>query len=582
MKNIRKTKIVCTLGPASCTEEVIRELIIEGMDVARLNFSHGSYEDKLAIMNIVKKVRAELGKPVALLLDTKGPEIRVGTFKEHSVTLEAGQQFTLTTRELEGDNTIVSISYKEIGKDINVGTRILLDDGLIELRVTAIEGTEIICTVINGGVVSDRKGVNLPNVEISMPFISSKDYSDIKFGIEQEVDFIAASFVRTASDVEEIQQILREHNCESIRIISKIESNQGVENIDSIIKASDGIMVARGDMGVEIPLEDVPIIQKEIIKKTVSAGKQVITATQMLDSMIKNPRPTRAETTDVANAIFDGTSAIMLSGETAAGKYPIESVKTMAKIALRTEQEIDYRVRFKSKPLQNNKNITTAISHATVTTAEDLGAAAILTVTNTGFTAKWIASHRPSCPIIACSPFESVCRQMSLVWGVTPIIMEEKKDTDELFEHAVDSAINAGVVKAGDLTVITAGLPLGISGTTNLIKVHIAGHVLVKGIGVSGEIATAPLCVCQSEDDLRRNYKEGDIIVISESSNQMLPYLKTCSGIITESKSEDSHAAIVGLTLGIPVIIGAAHATQILKGGFVVKMDATTGIVGAN
>ena len=570
--SIKKTKIVCTLGPSSNTEDVIRNLMIEGMDVARLNFSHGSHEDKLKIVEIVKKVRAELHKPVALLLDTKGPEIRLGTIENKSVELKQGQEFILTTQECAGNESRVSITYKDLPKDISVGTRVLIDDGLIEMKVTSIEGTEI-------GVISDRKGINVPNVELSMPYVSRQDYDDIKFGIDNGFDFIAASFTRTAEDVEEIRAILREYDCNSIDIIAKIENNQGVENIAEIIKVSDGVMVARGDMGVEIPLEEVPIIQKKIIKQVYTAGKQVITATQMLESMIKNPRPTRAEATDIANAIYDGTSAIMLSGETAAGKYPIEALKTMVKIAVRTEQDINYHKRFSESRQLSNKNITNAISHATVTTAEDLGAAAIVTVTKSGFTAKMISKYRPTCPIVGCSTYEAVCRKLNLVWGVTPILIEEKTDTDELFEHAIDRALQAGKVHVGELTVITAGLPLGISGTTNLIKVHVAGHVLVKGIGVSGTKVTAPLCVCENEDALKRNFKTGDIIVIPESSNKILPFIKTSSGLITEDKSEESHAAIVGLTLGLPVIIGASHASQILKDGAVVTMDASSGVV---
>lgn len=577
--SIKKTKIVCTLGPSSNTEEVIRNLMIEGMDVARLNFSHGTHEDKLKIVKIVKKVRAELHKPVALLLDTKGPEIRLGTFEKGSVDLKQGQEFILTTQECAGNESRVSITYKDLPKDISVGTRVLIDDGLIEMKVTSIEGTEIVCNVINGGTISDRKGINVPNVELSMPFVSRQDYDDIKFGIDNDFDFIAASFTRTAEDVEEIRAILREYDCHSIDIIAKIENNQGVENISEIVKVSDGVMVARGDMGVEIPLEEVPIIQKKIIKEVYTAGKQVITATQMLESMIKNPRPTRAEATDIANAIYDGTSAIMLSGETAAGKYPIEALKTMVKIAIRTEQDINYHKRFSENRQLSNKNITNAISHATVTTAEDLGAAAIVTVTKSGFTAKMISKYRPTCPIVGCSTYEGVCRKLNLSWGVTPILIEEKTDTDELFDHAIDRALQTGTVHVGELTVITAGLPLGISGTTNLIKVHVAGHVLVKGIGVSGTKVTAPLCVCENEDVLKRNFKAGDIIVIPESSNKILPFIKSSSGLITEDKSEESHAAIVGLTLGLPVIIGASHASQILKDGAVVTMDASSGVV---
>ena len=443
-----------------------------GMDVARFNFSHGTHEEHKGRLDKVKKLRKELGLPIAAMLDTKGPEVRVRDFEDGKIMLENGNKFTLTTRDLMGNSEIASVTYKGLPKDVEVGTRILIDDGLIELKVLEVTDTDVVCEVICGGPVSNHKGVNIPNVDLSMPYISNVDRSDIIFGIEQGFDFIAASFVRCADDILQIRKILDEYNCKSINIISKIENMQGVKNIDEIIEVSDGIMVARGDMGVEIPNEDVPIMQKMIIKKVYNAGKQVITATQMLDSMIKNPRPTRAETTDVANAIYDGTSAVMLSGESAAGKYPVEAVQTMARIAERTEEDIDYRKRFFALSRTGKIEITDAISHATCTTAYDIGAKAIITVTKSGRTARMVSKYRPDCAIIACAMSDNVARQLNMSWGVTPIIIKEEKDTFELFEHAVAEVKAKGYLKDGDNTVITAGVPLGTSGTTNMLKVE--------------------------------------------------------------------------------------------------------------
>lgn len=582
MKANRKTKIICTLGPATDSEEVLRQLMQEGMDVARFNFSHGDYQEQGRRLEQVKAIREELGIPVATLLDTKGPEIRLGQLKDKKAVLKEGQTFTLTTEDLLGDENRASITYKNLGKDVKTGTRILIDDGLIEMTVRQVTDTEIICVVNNGGVISDKKGINVPDVELSMPYISQKDYEDIVFGIENDFDFIAASFVRCADDVLQIRRIFEEKDCHSINIISKIENMQGVDNIDEIIRVSDGIMVARGDMGVEIPLEDVPIIQKMIIAKVYNAGKQVITATQMLDSMMKNPRPTRAEATDVANAIYDGTSAIMLSGETAAGMYPVEAVKTMVKIAARAEQDIDYRARFKRRENMNNPDITNAISHATCTTAEDLNAAAIITVSHSGRTARMVSKYRPSCPVIGCSMSEKVCRQLNLSWGVTPLVLKRMENADELFEHAVDEAEKAGLIEMGDITVITAGIPLGVSGTTNMIKVHVAGHILITGEGVNQRKVSANLCVCENAEELRRNFKDGDIIVTQETNNDMIEQIRAASGIIVEAEGDGTHAAIVGLSLDIPVITGAQNATKILKTGAYVNMDSGKGVISCN
>lgn len=474
---MRKTKIVCTLGPSTDREGVLRELALAGMDVARFNFSHADHEEHFGRLKNLRELRKELGLSIAALLDTKGPEIRIGKFKDDKkVALKKGQTFTLTTRQIEGTEDCVYVNYEKLVQDIQVGSTILIDDGLVELIVKDLTATDIICQVNNDGMVSNNKGVNVPGTKLSMPFISKKDREDIIFAVEQGYDFIAASFTRNAQDILEIRGILKEYNCNTINIIAKIENLEGVENIDEIIEVSDGIMIARGDMGVEIPNEDVPVIQKMIIKKVYNAGKQVITATQMLDSMMKNPRPTRAETTDVANAIYDGTSAIMLSGETAAGLYPVEALKTMDRIAIRTEQDIDYKKRFRLLESQENPDITDAISHATCSTAHDLNAAMIITVTKSGKTARMISRYRPACTIIGCTTEDHVCRQLNLSWGVKPIKIREEKDTFELFEHAVAVVEEKGLLQKGELTVITAGVPLRVSGTTNLLKVHIAGN----------------------------------------------------------------------------------------------------------
>lgn len=467
---MRKTKIICTLGPASESEERLRELMLAGMNVARFNFSHETHENHKKKFERVVKVSSELGMHVATLLDTKGPEIRLKDLEGGKAELERGQKFILTTEEILGNNERVSITYKDLKNDISVGTTILIDDGLIEMVVDEIEETDIICTVINGGPVSNHKGVNVPGAVLSMPYISDADRSDILFGCDMGFDFIAASFVRCKEDVLEIRKILDEHNSH-MKIIAKIENMQGIRNLKDILSVSDGIMVARGDMGVEIPMEEVPVVQKQMIKMAEAQGKHVITATQMLESMIKNPRPTRAETTDIANAIYDGTTAIMLSGESAAGLYPVEAVRTMAKIAERTEQDIDYKERMRKRENEDGFDVTTAISHATCTTAIDLKAAAIITVTISGFTAGMIARYKPYCPIIACSVSPRVCRQLALSWGVTPMWIARESTTDDLFEVAVQAAEKAGYIKKGDIVVLTAGVPLGVAGNTNMLRV---------------------------------------------------------------------------------------------------------------
>ena len=579
---MRKTKIICTLGPASESEEVLKKLMLEGMNVARFNFSHGTHEEQLEKLNRVKRLREELNLPVATLLDTKGPEIRLKQFENGKIELKRDQKFTLTTREVVGNEEIVSITYKDLPKDVSAGGKILIDDGLIELLIDDIKDTDIHCTVLNGGIVSNQKGVNVPDTVLSMPFISQRDYEDICFGIENDFDFIAASFTRTADDIMQIRKILEEKNCQTINIIAKIENMQGVQNINEIIRVADGIMVARGDMGVEIPLEEVPVLQKKIIEKVYKAGKQVITATQMLDCMIKNPRPTRAESTDVANAIYDGTSAIMLSGETAAGAYPVEALQTMVKIAERTEIDINYRRRFTARSTDVMTDVTNAISHATCTTGMDLNAAAIITVSKSGRTARMISKFRPTCPIIACTMSKNVYRQLNLSWGVEPVMIEESDTTDALFERAVEAAQKHGYVKQGDITVITAGVPLGVSGTTNMLKVQVVGHILANGEGINKQKVHGRLCVCHSKEDLINSYQPGDIVVAKDTDNEMMKQLKSATGIVVENGSFDAHAVTVGLSLDIPVLLNVKQATDILKTGVFVSLDCENGVIVAD
>ncbi|NLY44194.1 MAG: pyruvate kinase [Clostridiaceae bacterium] len=576
---MRKTKIVCTLGPATDDPDILRKLMQNGMNVARLNFSHGTHEEQQKRVDLFKQIRDELGLPIALLLDTKGPEIRLGNFETGSVDLKEGQLFTLTVRDVLGNDEMVSVSYKGLPDDVSVGNRILIDDGLIELLVREVDGPDIRCEVQNEGKVSNHKGINVPGVSIKLPYMSEKDKQDICFGIKNDFDFIAASFVRTAQDVWEVRKVLEQNGGSNIQIIAKIENGEGVANIEEILRFSDGIMVARGDMGVEIPLEELPIIQKMLIEKCYKAGKPVITATQMLDSMIRNPRPTRAETTDIANAIYDGTSAIMLSGETSVGKYPVESLKTMARIAVRTERSIDYRKRFALESFNVQPNVTNAISHATCTTAHDLGAAAIISVTKSGHTARMVSKFRPACPIVATTTSVKVYRQLAISWGVYPLLADIKETTDDLFDHAVEKALQSGIVKNGDLVVITAGLPLGISGTTNILKVHLVGHVLVEGVGVNNLSVSGNVCVAKSCEQALREFNEGDILVAEYTCNDLLPILKKAGGIIVEEPGMTSHAAIVGLALDIPVITGAKGCTQILKSGTTVTIDGGRGLV---
>lgn len=577
---MRRTKIVCTIGPASESPKIFKELVKNGLNVARLNFSHGDHEEHGKRVKVIKEVREELKLPVALLLDTKGPEIRTGKFKDPEVDLEEGQKFIVTTRDVLGDNTICNVSYSGLPKDVGPGNSILIDDGLIELEVIKIlNDTDIECTVKNPGTVKNNKGVNVPGVQINLPAVTEKDKNDIIFGINMDIDFIAASFVRKAADVLAIRRILEENNAEHIHIISKIENQEGVDNLEEIIEVSDGIMVARGDLGVEIPTEDMPLVQKRMIELCNKAGKPVITATQMLDSMIRNPRPTRAEVTDVANAILDGTDAIMLSGETAAGKYPIEAVRMMATIAKRTESSINYRNLLITKAMKKDISITDAISYATCNTAMDLQASAIITATSSGYTARMVSKFRPQAPIIAATTSERIRRRLSLIWGVETLYTPVMQSTDDVIDGAVQRALQEEFIKNGDLVVITAGVPVGVSGTTNLIKVHIVGEVLVSGVGVSKGSVTGKVLVIDEDKDKWQQFNKGDILVTNATDRDIIHLVEIAGAIITEEGGLTSHAAIVGLNLSIPTVVGATDATVKLKDGDLVTVDAATGLI---
>ncbi len=576
---MRKTKIICTLGPAVDNEEILTRLMQSGMNVARINFSHGTHEQHKVRVDAFKRVRDRLGLPIPLLLDTKGPEIRLGTFETGEVNLSQGDKFVLSNEDVLGGQDRATVTYKELFKDVAKGSRILINDGLVELEVEEIKKKDIHCVVLNGGSIGNNKGINVPGAEIHLPSLTQRDIADIVFGIENEFDFIAASFVRKASDVVEIRKILEKNGGQDIKVIAKIENRQGVDNVDEILKVADGIMVARGDLGVEIPVEEVPIVQKMLIEKCYKNGKPVITATQMLDSMIRNPRPTRAEASDIANAIYDGTSVIMLSGETAAGKYPVESLVTMSKIAEKAEESMNYWKRFYGMRFDMMASVTNAISHATCTTAMDLKAAAIITVTQSGHTARMISRFRPACPIIATTVSPRVQRQLSLSWGVVPYLVKIASSTDEMFDMGVEKALESGLVRNGDLVVITAGVPIGISGTTNILKVHIVGKVLVQGMGIGTGTVTGELCVARTTKEAQENFQDGNILVAPFTTNEMLPVLKRASAIIVEEGGVGTHASIVGLALEIPVIVGAENATQILKSGSVVTIDTERGLV---
>lgn len=581
---MRRTKIICTLGPKTRDEENIKKIILAGADAIRINFSHDNHEIHGETAKRVIKVREALGKPVPLILDTKGPEIRTGVMKddlEHKLNI--GDTFTLTTKEIEGDNKRVSVTYKNLPFDLSKGSRILIDDGLIELKVKKLTDTDIECSVVNGGVLGSRKGINIPDVFVNLPALTEKDVLDVEFAPKAGFDYIAASFIRQASDILKIRQVLEEAGGGDIQIIAKIENRDGVNNIDEIMEVADGIMVARGDLGVEIPTEEVPIVQKMLIKKANKAGKPVITATQMLDSMIRNPRPTRAETTDVANAIFDGTSAIMLSGETAKGDYPIEAIQTMAKIAMTAEAEVMRSEGEVLTPRNYGISMTNAVSHATCNAAKELQAACIVSITKSGYTARSISKFKPCCPIVGCTSNERVLRQLNLVWGCTPVLITSKEgeSTDETFAKAVQKIEALGIVHQGDAIVLSAGVPVGKEGTSNIMRVQYVGNVLSKGTGYGTKAVTGRACAIKVLEEADKNFRQGDILVAHKTSNDLLPYMKKASAIVVEDGSldENNHAVIVGRTLEIPVIIGANGILDGLKTATVITIDSETGYI---
>ncbi|MFG6148290.1 pyruvate kinase [Halobacillus sp. B23F22_1] len=576
---MRKTKIVSTIGPASESVEILTDLINSGMNVARLNFSHGDFEEHGARIKNIREAASVTGKTVAILLDTKGPEIRTGELKGGEAYLEKGNTAYVSMESIQGDAERFSVTYAGLINDVHPGSKILLDDGLVELQVEEVlkEQNEIKTTVLNNGLLKNKKGVNVPNVSVNLPGITEKDAKDIEFGIEQDVDFIAASFVRRASDVLEIKELLESNNAGHIQIIPKIENQEGVDNIDDILEVSDGLMVARGDLGVEIPPEDVPLVQKQLIRKCNKAGKPVITATQMLDSMQRNPRPTRAEASDVANAIFDGTDAIMLSGETAAGDYPREAVQTMSNIATKTETGLNYKAILDERSKHSDMTITDAISQSVTHTAINLQVNAVVTPTESGHTARMISKYRPQAPIVAITSSERVNRKLSLVWGVYAVMGPQSESTDDMLDVAVDRGLASGIVARGDRVIITGGVPVGESGTTNLMKVHVIGDVLLKGQGVGRKSAYGRVVVAKNAQDAMDRVEEGNILVTNSTDRDMMPAIERAGGIITQEGGLTSHAAVVGLSLGIPVIVGVEEAFDKIKDGSDLTMDSTRG-----
>lgn len=578
---LRKTKIVCTIGPASESVDNLTQLMNAGMNVARLNFSHGNFEEHGGRIKNIREAAGLTGKTVAILLDTKGPEIRTHNMQNGAIELKSGEEIIVSMTEVEGTTEKFSVTYEGLIDDVQAGSKILLDDGLIGLEVINIDHSkgEIKTKILNSGTLKNKKGVNVPGVSVNLPGITEKDKQDILFGIEQGVDFIAASFVRRSKDVLEIRQLLEENQATHIQIIPKIENQEGVDNIDEILEVSDGLMVARGDLGVEIPAEEVPLVQKSLIKKCNALGKPVITATQMLDSMQRNPRPTRAEASDVANAIFDGTDAIMLSGETAAGLYPVEAVQTMHNIASRAEQALNHKEILSHRSKNAEHNLTDAIGQSVAHTALNLEVKSIITPTESGHTARMISKYRPKAAIVAITADESTCRRLALVWGVYPRMGRMCTTTDEMLESAVEESLNSGIVKHGELVVITAGVPVGEAGTTNLMKIHVVGDIITKGQGIGRKSAFGKVVIAHDANEATEKVKTGSILVTIGSDREMVPALEKCAALITEEGGLTSHAAVVGLNLGIPVIVGVENALKLFKEGQEITVDASRGII---
>ena len=577
---MRRTKIVATIGPACDDLETLREIFLRGVDVARLNFSHGNHEEHRKRIEKIKKLREELKIPIAIMLDTKGPEIRLLDFKDNKkVNLKAEETFILTTREVLADDKIASVSYKNLPRDIKVGAKILIDDGLVGLKVQKISGEDIYTVVENGGEISSHKGVNVPDTNLSLEALTESDIEDLKFGVEMGVDFIAASFVRTKEDIYNIRKVLEEAGDFSTLIISKIESKSAMDNIDEIIDASDGIMVARGDLGVEIETEEVPIAQKQIIKKCNLKGKAVITATQMLDSMMRNPRPTRAEANDVSNAVLDGTSAVMLSGETAGGSFPVQAVETMRKIVEVTEKSMDFSQILQRKIEEISNTTTNAIGKSTCQMARDLGVKLILTATTSGNTSRAISKFRPECLILAATPDTKVRRQLNLEWGVKSILLDNYEDIDLMISEAIEEAKKENYLSSGDKVIVTAGVPVGLSGSTNLIKIENIEEIIARGTGLGNGKITAKAIVVNELNDLVNFFKNGNIIVSKFTNKEMMPYIKRTGGLVTEKAGYTSHGAVVGVSLAIPTIVGAKNITEKIKTGDIISINSTDGTI---
>ncbi len=575
---MRKVKIVCTLGPACSDYDILRQMAEAGMDVARFNFSHGTYETHALNLSQVRRVEQEMGRPVATLLDTKGPEIRTGLLKDGtSVMLRAGQHFTLTTRAIEGDQNGVSVSYPNLPSEVARGNDIFIDDGTLHLRVEEIDGQDIFCQVFVGGELGDRKGVNIPDAELSVPTLTSKDIEDIRWGLDQDMDFIAVSFVRSRNDIMEVRRVMEEFGG-SLKVIAKIETKQAVANLEEIAEVVDGMMVARGDLGVEMPTEEVPLVQKRIIDVCRRQGKPVIVATQMLDSMIRNPRPTRAEASDVANAVLDGTDAVMLSGETAKGKYPVKSVETMARVVMRAEKDLRIWQR-REQMLESGGGVPDAVSHAAVSIGEEMNARVIISLSRSGSTANMVSKFRPACPIVAATPLKKTWREMALVWGVYPLLKEEAVTAEEATQSALAGALDQGMVCEGDLVVITAGVPVEIPGTTNMVQVHTVGQILVKGLSLIKREASGKVCKALSADEARDRMRPGDILVVTQTDRDYVPAMRKASAIIAEDGGLTSHAAIVALELGVPCVVGAEGALRALQDGMLITVDGARGVV---
>lgn len=575
---MRHTKIVCTIGPASESPAVIEEMLKSGMNVARVNMSHGTQEEHSRRIRLLRSVAGRFGKNLGILVDIRGPRIRLGEFEAGPLQLEAGEEVELIPGIAAGTRRRIPINYHGLVRDVRPGNVILVADGLVSLRVLDATDHSVLCRVETGGEVGARKGVNLPGVRVNLPSLTDKDINDVRFAVAENVDFVALSFVRKTEDVLAARRILEEADAD-VGIIAKIENWEGLENLSDILKVADGVMVARGDLGLEIPTEEVPLAQKRIIEEANAAGKPVITATQMLESMVHNPRPTRAEASDVANAIFDGTDAVMLSGETAIGRYPVEAVAVMSKIAARTEESLPFGEILSRRKASSRHTVTDAISFATCATAQDLGAAAIITATQTGYTARMVAKYRPRAPIIAVTPHLKAAMRLSIVWGVRPLLIRRIENTDQMIQEAVEASVSAGHINSGDLVVITAGVPVGVHGTTNLLKVHTVGDVLARGIGIGAKAVTGTVRVVHTSREALARVQPGDIMVAPATDKEFVPAMERCAGIVTETSGLTSHAAIVGLQFGTPVIVGVEGATAVLKDGQVVTLDGHRGII---